>query len=453
MSIITLYYNQGIKMNRDIDTVLEAWKQDERRRPLLIRGARQVGKSYTIHVFGQKSFDDLVVINFEQRPEYRACFDSLDPKEITASISILAQKDFVPGRTLLFLDEIQECPRAITALRYFYEQMPHLHVIGAGSLLEFALASEGLRMPVGRIQYLYMPPLSFGEFLDAMGEHRSREFIQKAPAAVNPAVHEHLISWVKKYMVLGGMPAVVSEYISSGNLNKCQQIQTAILQTYRDDFGKYANRAKHKYLQKVFYAVPRLVSTKFKYSRVDADIQSRDLKEALELLEQAGIVHRVKRTSGAGLPLEAAVKDRHFKVVFLDVGLMQNICGSTGDLLLAEDLMKINAGAVAEQFVAQELLAYQDSYQKASLYYWAREARNSSAEVDYLVACGPRVVPVEVKSGKTGTLRSMHLFLEQYTAPVGVRISTLPFHNNLPILSIPFYAIASLRERIEQAFT
>ncbi|MCZ6634939.1 MAG: AAA family ATPase [bacterium] len=440
-------------MNRDIDTVLEAWKQDERRRPLLIRGARQVGKSYTIHVFGQKSFDDLVVINFEQRPEYRACFDSLDPKEITASISILAQKDFVPGRTLLFLDEIQECPRAITALRYFYEQMPHLHVIGAGSLLEFALASEGLRMPVGRIQYLYMPPLSFGEFLDAMGEHRSREFIQKAPAAVNPAVHEHLISWVKKYMVLGGMPAVVSEYISSGNLNKCQQIQTAILQTYRDDFGKYANRAKHKYLQKVFYAVPRLVSTKFKYSRVDADIQSRDLKEALELLEQAGIVHRVKRTSGAGLPLEAAVKDRHFKVVFLDVGLMQNICGSTGDLLLAEDLMKINAGAVAEQFVAQELLAYQDSYQKASLYYWAREARNSSAEVDYLVACGPRVVPVEVKSGKTGTLRSMHLFLEQYTAPVGVRISTLPFHNNLPILSIPFYAIASLRERIEQAFT
>ena len=453
MSIITLYYNQGIKMNRDIDTVLEAWKQDERRRPLLIRGARQVGKSYTIHAFGQKSFDDLVVINFEQRPEYRACFDSLDPEEITASISILAQKDFVPGRTLLFLDEIQECPRAITALRYFYEQMPHLHVIGAGSLLEFALASEGLRMPVGRIQYLYMPPLSFGEFLDAMGEHRSREFIQKAPAAVNPAVHEHLISWVKKYMVLGGMPAVVSEYISSGNLNKCQQIQTAILQTYRDDFGKYANRAKHKYLQKVFYAVPRWVSTKFKYSRVDADIQSRDLKEALELLEQAGIVHRVKRTSGAGLPLEAAVKDRHFKVVFLDVGLMQNICGSTGDLLLAEDLMKINAGAVAEQFVAQELLAYQDSYQKASLYYWAREARNSSAEVDYLVACGPRVVPVEVKSGKTGTLRSMHLFLEQYTAPVGVRISTLPFHNNLPILSIPFYAIASLRERVEQAFT
>jgi len=439
-------------MKRDVDKILELWKQDNNKRPLLVRGARQVGKSYTVTEFGRNAFDEMVIINFEQHPKYKECFSTLDPKEIIENISLLSKKDILPGKTLIFLDEIQECPKAITALRYFYEQMPELHVIGAGSLLEFALSSEKFKMPVGRIQYLYMKPISFGEFLDALGENKARQLIRdyKINTSINKAIHEHLIALVKKYTLLGGMPAVLAEYISSGNVNKCQKIQTIITQTYRDDFGKYAKKVKHKYLEKVFYAIPKLVGNKFKYSHVDNQTQSRDLKEALNLLEQSGVVYSVKKTSGEGLPLEANVKDRFFKATFLDVGLMLNICGMNIEAMFAEDIMTVNAGAVAEQFVGQELLAYQDSFQKGSLYYWAREARNSNAEIDYLIVCGSLVIPIEVKSGKTGTLRSMHLYLEKYKPPMGVRISSLPFSHSLPIIAIPLYAIERLPQIVEQ---
>jgi predicted AAA+ superfamily ATPase len=411
-----------------------------------------VGKTFTINEFGRRSFENTVLVNFEQEPHYKACFDGLNPSQIIASLSVLTRQDLIPGRTLLFLDEIQECPQAITALRYFYEQMPQLHVIGAGSLLEFTLAEKNLKMPVGRVQYLYMKPLSFSEFLEALGEQKARHLLATSTSPIAPAVDDHPNTLIKKYLFLGGMPAVVDEYLASGDLQKCRRLQTAILQTYRDDFGKYANRVKHKYLEKVFYAVPAMVAQKFKYAQVDASFKSRDLKEALELLEHAGVVYRVKQTSGAGLPLEAQAKERHFKTVFLDTGLMQNICSVSEALLMSDDIMQVNAGAVAEHFVAQELLAYQDPYQPGALYYWTREARNSNAEVDYLYAAGHRVLPLEVKAGKTGTLRSMHLFLEQYAAPGGVRISSRRQEYMPPLLSVPFYAIEHLPKLIAEAY-
>ncbi|HLP62363.1 MAG TPA: AAA family ATPase [Candidatus Deferrimicrobium sp.] len=430
-------------MKRDIDNVLLTWKNDPQRRPLLVRGARQVGKSYSITQFGQKEFSNLTIINFEQRPEFKTCFNTLNPKEIIGTISLLSKNDITPGKTLLFLDEIQECPKAITALRYFYEQMPELHVIAAGSLLEFTLAQENFRMPVGRIQYLYMKPLSFCEFLDAAGEHNARELIENITweNLPNETIHQYLVTLVKKYAIVGGMPSAVAEYISSGNLGRCHQIQTIIIQTYRDDFGKYAGKTKYNYLQKIFYAAPKMVGKKFKYSQVDDSIQSRDLKEALELLERAGVVYRVKQTSGEGLPLEANANERHFKVVFLDTGLMQNICGLTSETIMMEDFIQVNSGAVAEQFTAQELMAYQDVYRDTSLYYWAREERSSNAEVDYLVPYSGYAFPIEVKAGKTGTLRSMHLFLGKYPAPVGIRVSQQPFSKNPPVISVPFYGI------------
>ena len=193
----------------------------------------------------------------------------------------------------------------------------------------------------------------------------------------------------------------------------------------------------------MFYAVPKMVGRKLKYAHVDGTLQSRDLKEALELLAQAGVVHRIKRTSGEGLPLEASAKERQFKAAFLDVGLMQNMCGLSSDLLTSADdgFIRINEGAVAEQYVAQELLAYRDNTLAPSLFYWAREARNSNAEIDYLVPCGSGALPIEVKAGKTGTLRSMHLYLDTYPISIGVRVSQRSFNESLPILSIPFYAI------------
>jgi predicted AAA+ superfamily ATPase len=441
-------------MKRDIENILNQWRYESNRMPLMVRGARQVGKSYTVTEFGEREFDNLVTINFEQQPEYKNCFSTLVPKEIISTISVLNMSDVIPGKTLLFLDEIQECPRAITALRYFHEQMPGLHVIGAGSLLDFVLSEEDTRMPVGRVQYLYMKPLSFLEFLDAVGENRSRQIIENTgwDSPVNPAVHDHLLAWVKKYAIVGGMPKAAAEYVASGDLNRCHRIQSSIIQTYRDDFGKYSSQVKHKYLQKIFSAVPKMVGEKFKYSRVDDSIHSRNLKEAVELLEKAGVVYRVLKTHGSGLPLDVNANERHFKAVFLDIGLMQNICGLRSETLMAEDFIEVNAGAVAEQFVAQELLAYRDAFAEPSLYYWTREEPSSSAEVDYLVPCLSYALPVEVKAGKTGTLRSMHLFLQKYPCPLGVRVSRLPFGDNPPIVSVPFYGIKKIPEMVKHHF-
>lgn len=439
-------------MKRDIEKVLKKWKNEKRRYPLLIRGARQVGKSYSIKKFAKENFENLVEINFEQYPKYKACFDNLNPEKILQSISVLSNSDITSGKTLLFLDEIQECPNAIVSLRYFYEQFSDLHVIGAGSLLEFALSQEDFKMPVGRIQYVFLKPLSFLEFLDAIGEEKIRNIIENLSQNNLPSkvIHEHILSFIKLYSITGGMPAVVFEYINSKNIKQCLNIQTIIIQTYRDDFGKYASRVKYKYLQKIFYGVPKLVGKKFKYSSIDSDMQSRDLKEALILLEKAGVVFRVKHTSGNGLPLEAQAKENIFKTVFLDIGLMQNICGISSDIFLTsnENFIKANEGALAEQFVAQELLNYQDFYTQPSLYYWVREAKNSSAEVDYVIPYCSKAIPIEVKSGKTGTLKSMHLYLKKVNLSVGVKISMLPFDYTFPIISIPFYAIKKIPEFI-----
>ncbi len=441
-------------MKRDIEKELIKWKDEKRRYPLLVRGARQVGKSYIIKKFAEEHFTNIVEVNFEQYPDYKTCFDTLNPVKIIESISILSNSDITPGKTLLFLDEIQECPEAIISLRYFYEQYSNLHVIAAGSLLEFALSNKDFKMPVGRIQYIFLKPLSFLEFLGALGEEKIRNTIEDLSISKLPsrAVHEHIMSFIKIYSIIGGMPAVIDEYLNSKDIKRCLNVQTVIIQTYRDDFGKYASRVKYKYLQKMFYGIPKLVGRKFKYVNIDRDMQSRDLKEALFLLEKAGIVFKVKHTSGAGVPLEAMAKDDVFKTVFLDIGLMQNICGLSADILLKpdKDFIKINEGALAEQFVGQELLCYQDFYIQPSLYYWVRQSRNSSAEIDYLVQCGPKAIPLEVKSGKTGTLKSLHLYLKETQFSAGIKISVLPFDFTPPVISIPFYAVKKIPELISR---
>jgi predicted AAA+ superfamily ATPase len=444
-------------MNRTIEKHLISWKSNPNRMPLLVRGARQVGKSYTIEKFGKEFFESCVTIDFDLYPQFAACFSgSLDPKEVCASISVVAGKEIVPGKTLLVLDEIQQCPRAVMALRYFYEKLPSLHVIGAGSLLEFALTAEEMRIPVGRVQYLFMYPLTFAEFLDATGQRQALASIDahEADKPYPEAVHRHLLSLLRVYMTTGGMPAVVREYCTSGNLLVCSRLQAAIAQTYRDDFGKYATRARVEHLQNVFAAVPKMVGRKFKYSSIDDTVHTRELKAALELLEKAGVVYRVKQTSGSGLPLEAGASERNFKVVFLDVGLMQNVCGLSGELLASSDILAVHAGAVAEQFVGQELRAHADPYMQQGLYYWAREARTSNAEVDYCVSFGSQVLPLEVKAGKSGALRSLHLFLQQYKAPLGIRVSQLNQHCDNTLLSIPLYAMhglsAALRASVNQ---
>ncbi len=430
-------------MKRNIYKALLSWKNEPKRKPILLRGARQVGKSYVVDQFGKNEFQDRITINFERNPEYKEIFSSFNPQEIIERITLFTGKKIIAGNTLIFLDEIQDCPSAILSLRYFYEEFPELHIIGAGSLLEFSLQSEEYRMPVGRIQYLYMYPLSFSEFMNAINETVLNEHISNFENLKDLAqgLHNKLIDLVRKYFIIGGMPAVVQEYIRTGDILKCQKIQHSIIETYQDDFSKYARKSQYKYVGKVFRSIPSMVGQKLVYTNIDKAIKSRDLKAAFELLETAGIIYKVKSTNATGLPFEANVKEGFYKPLFLDIGLLHAVNGIYSETIRETDLIDIYKGAVAEQFVGQELLAIDNYYTKAKLYYWVRDKKNSSAEVDYLISKDDKIIPIEVKSGRKGKLKSLNLFLEIFSKKYGVKISQSQYKSEEGLLSIPLYGI------------
>jgi len=305
------------RKKRDLEKELISWKKAKDRYPLIIRGARQVGKSYLVEEFGKKNFKNFVLVDFELQPQLRECFNDLEPRQIINKLQLLLGVQISEKDTLLFLDEIQECPHAITSLRYFKERMPALPVIGAGSLLEFALRSPDFKMPVGRIQFLYLEPLSFSEFLEANGSANLREhlFSIKLGDDIGSVIHERLIELLRIYLIVGGMPAVIKEYIANKNLLNCQNIQLALLQTYRADFGKYAKISQHQYLQKVFEITPRLISQRIKYSGIDPDVKSRDLKKAINLLVMAGVIKPIFATKASGIPLGAQINEQKFKMI------------------------------------------------------------------------------------------------------------------------------------------
>lgn len=431
-------------LERLLEKDLEAWRIQKERKPLLVRGARQVGKSSMIEAFGKKKFKNCLTINFELSPEYKKCFNTLKPQEICNALSVIAQQAIISGETLLFLDEIQDCPEAIQALRYFKEQMPQLHVIGAGSLLELALNQAEYRMPVGRVSFLYLYPLSFKEFLLAYNPEVIPCLEKATPKKPLPeAMHEHLLKQLQLYVWLGGMPEVVNDYQSNTNLQNVQALQASIIETYEKDFGHYRDVASPADLQHCFRQAPLFIGQQIKYNKINPDARSRDLKEALSGLEAASVIHRIRATSAQGLPLDATINEKKFKLNFVDVGLVKRFNQLDAHLLLKQDLMLLNQGALAEQFVGQELLAYAPSYEKAKLYFWARDA-NAIAEVDYVVVNGADIFPIEVKSGKLGRLRSLHQYLSERDCKVGVRISQLPLSLDNNILSVPLYMMSEL---------
>jgi len=442
-------------MKRDLEADLLQWKNQKRHMPLLLRGARQVGKTYLVEKFGKDEFENHITLNFEQNPEYRNCFQTLDPVKIVGAIELVTGSSIQPGNTLLFLDEIQECPEAIMALRYFKEQMPELHIIGAGSLLEFALNDSDFRMPVGRIQFMYLRPLSFGEYLGASGNSKLRNYLHALHIGedIEPVVHQHLLSLVREYLALGGMPAVIYEYLESKSLLQCQNIQTAVLTTYRQDFGKYAKRTPYTHLQTIFSKAPGLVGQWLKYSNLDPDVSPATLRNALYKLCDAGLIILVYATSAAGLPFIAHVNEKKCKFLFLDVGLVKRACQLDLELIFKEDLFLINDGALAEQFVGQELIAYGGSREANILFSWVREEKSSSAEIDYLVSVNSWIVPIEVKSRAIGSLRSLQIFLSEKKILYGVRISEAPFSLNKNILSVPFYLIEELPRLVREVYS
>lgn len=439
-------------MRRVAEDELVAWAKQVPRMPLLLRGARQVGKTTLVRMFAEKHHYDLLEINFESMSKYMACFETLDAQEMVAALSFVSQRKIEENKTLLFLDEIQMCPQAILALRYFKEQMPNLHVIAAGSLLEFTLNRTEFRMPVGRVQSLYLKPLSFLEFLEATQPHdniqylRSLSYKDKIPTSI----HEAMLSAVKEYTLIGGMPEVVKQHIEKRDYRVTERLQGNLLDAYRHDFGKYGIKINLHLLQSVYQKIPGIVGHHFKFSKLDLEQQSREIKPILQALYDAGLTYPVYATHASGLPLAVGKSERKFKLLFLDIGLLQHAQGVTSDLLLGDMAHMLNTGVLAEQFVGQELLAYQPSYEPASLFYWDRDKKGSQAEVDYVTQQGARVIPIEVKAGSTGRLKSLHVFMQEKQTSLGIHLSQQPLQHRAGVLSVPLYLCWKISQFINE---
>ena len=431
--------------NRRIDSDLNEWKEDKSRKPLLLRGARQVGKSSSVRKLGEK-FDVFLEVNFEKNISVHRFFKGdLDVKEICAKLSLFFQKPIVPGKTLLFFDEIQACPEAISALRFFYEDYPELHVIAAGSLLEFAL-EELPSFGVGRISSIFMYPFSFAEFILACGNGMLWDEVCKSSPTkpLFPVFHEKCLEILKKFLVIGGMPAVVSTFIENNDIQACQKTLNDLINSLKSDFSKYKSRVPELRVQTAFEAVVHQAGRKFNYAKVEL-LSYRQLRESLELLEKAGLVIPVVHTSANGIPLGAEENLKKRKLMLLDTGVFQCLSGlPLSDIILSDDFELVNKGFIAEQFVGLELLKSTPCDMSGSLYYWVRGKERSQAEVDFIIQRNGKVIPIEVKSGKSGKMQSMHLFINEKQAEYGIRTSLENFSEYGKIKIYPLYAAGNI---------
>jgi predicted AAA+ superfamily ATPase len=395
-------------MKRIVEQKMLDWVDSPRRKPLIIRGARQVGKTWLVENCLAKRFDSFIKIDLEKQPQFHAAFTGdLSPRKVLDSIEAYTGR-ILPGKTLLFIDEIQSCPRAIMALRYFYEEAPELHVVAAGSMLEFAFGD--ISVPVGRVQYMYVAPMTFYEYLLAMGKDVAAEKVLTHPREHPKGVVEAIREQLRDYFLVGGMPEAVEAYRQTHSKLEAFEVHSQILTSYREDFAKYRPAVNYACLDGVFDSACRSVGQQIKYTQLYQHASGVTNHKAFDLLCKAKLLHSIRSSDPSGLPLGGATGKR-FKACMLDIGLMQHLCGiDAASAVQAENLLGIYRGKLAEQFIAQEMLAWHAQ----KLYYWSRAAKNSNAEVDYLAVRDGKIYPLEVKSGSAGRLKSLHLCLETY---------------------------------------
>ena len=432
---------------RHIDRFLAEWKEDKFRKPILIRGARQIGKSSAARHLG-KSFRYFVEINLERDQELKELFGkNIDVKKICSQLSTIAKVPIIAGETLLFIDEIQESERAIASLRYFYEDCPELHVVAAGSLLEFALR-ELPSFGVGRITSLYMYPFSFDEFLSAIGDDMLVDYKKDMANGDTPLplpMHSQLTDRLRLYYLVGGMPEAVKYWAKTNDLMRISQIHNSIISTYQDDFSKYKSRISPILLRNTILGVVRQSGCKFMYSQVEGGVATSSVKEALQLLSLAGLIIPVTHTSANGIPLGAESNMKYQKYLFMDIGLMQALLKvPASNLLLSNSTDFVNKGGLAEVFTGLELVKYSSPFAPPEMFYWQRLEKGAQAEVDYVIEQGKNIIPIEVKAGTRGSMQSLRIFMAAKQSSFGIRVCLENFSRYDNINVYPLYAISSL---------
>ncbi len=462
----------GMSLERKITEDLDEWLSNKAKKPLVLRGARQVGKSTLVRILAQKKGRRLIELNLEKKPKLAKIFEQIDAEQILGDLSIELDLAVDPKRDLLFIDEIQACPKALTSLRYFYEDHPGLPVIAAGSLLDFALTEEKVSMPVGRISYAFVNPMTFEEFLSAAGKPRLLREIQEFEwdKKISETAHRHLLEQLEIYARVGGMPEVVQTYLATSDLSRVRGIQEEILATYRDDFGKYASGRTLLLLQRLYDGMSAVLGQKIKYAQLSREDHSRDIRAVIELLVQARILGRVSHSDCDGVPLALHQSDSIYKLYHLDVGLMNAQLGVPMRKGVLQDDQRSPVlgqwlGVQAEQIVYQNLKASQ-SKQDLKIYYWLREGKSQNAEVDFVLEAGGDLLPVEVKSGASGSLRSLFQLVARQKMKKALRFDlNLPSTQNIQtevitaaggesikfrLLSLPLYLVGQY-QRLEES--
>jgi predicted AAA+ superfamily ATPase len=438
-------------LKRNVDEILLTWSREKPpdRKHLLLRGARQVGKSSALRQLG-KQFKYFVEINFDETKEVKSFFEtSLAPQEICEQLALYYHTPIIPGETLLFFDEIQSCPSALAKLRYFYEKYAELHVVAAGSLLEFAL-EEIPSFGVGRIRSLFMYPFGFDEFLTALNEEALCEAVKTASPdrPLAEPIHQQLLGRLKIFLICGGMPEAVSQYVRKRDLLNGGLVLNDLITVLKTDFSKYKKRTPLLLLNEVFESVMHQTEGKFVYERAASGTPSAAVRQALELLIMAGLVHPVTHTAANGIPLGAEKNVKYRRMIPCDTGLFLHTLGLRSEILPAADFSAVNRGSLAEIFTGLELLKAASCYMPQELFCWQRSASSGSAQgnaqVDFIVQKGSNIIPIEVKSGTQGGMQSLRLFMKEKRIERGVRTCLENFGRYGEIDAYPLYAVGNV---------
>ncbi len=432
-------------MKRILYKELLLWKNNSKRKPLLLQGARQVGKTYLVNQFGKAEYENYIYLNFEQNKEIKKLFEgSLNPSQILFDLSLYLGKKIEPKNTLLFFDEIQISPEAITSLKYFYEQTPEYHIIAAGSLLGVSVGKQS-SFPVGKVNFYTLYPLSFQEYLIAINEELLEKMLNNKTnsEAISTIIHEKLNKHLRMFLFLGGMPEVIQNYLDEKDINEVRKIQLEILEAYSRDFSKYTDKNQAIKTSELWQTIPYQLARenkKFKYNQVRKNARSSNYQQTIEWLKNAGLIHLANNISVPKLPLAGYANNSKFKIYLLDTGLLGAMLNISSNIIIKPNqLFKEYNGAFIENYVATELIKSKEK----QLFYWTSK---SDAEVDFIIQLNNIIYPIEVKSGLSKNLKSIRSFAQKYKSKLICRVSPRNYYKDNDFINLPLYALYTYKK-------